>query len=197
MSSPSWLETVNDGSSATIGSCEMYAMPVPRTDERTFLDAAFRSTPSNTTLPRTTAPAPRLPSTADAVTVLPQPDSPTMPSDFPGSTSKLTRRTTSRPPNDTERSRTDSTASGFSARDSATRSSAVDPRCPGPFVAVLERFAEVESRSASATSTNDMITSVISRPLGTMSHGCWESDCCASDTMPPQLGAGGITPRLM
>ncbi len=83
--------------------------------------------------------------------------------------------------------------SGPGAAASAGRSAAGFARA----LATRLRFVAVASRSASATRMSEPMTSPSVAPLGTISHGCWAMTCWASLTMPPQLGLGGLTPRLM
>ena len=90
-----WLPTVNTGSSDVIGSWKTIAISRPRT--RSIVDAALPWT-SDSPFQRTSPPTMRpgssiIPSKAWAVTLLPEPDSPTRPSVSPLPIVKLTSRT--------------------------------------------------------------------------------------------------------
>src|SRR3954469_15726292 len=83
-----WKPTVNTGFSADRASWKIIAMPSPRTSIRRFARAAIRSSPWNRTWPpRTTAGGvSRMPMMVWAVTLLPEPDSPSTASVSPAST---------------------------------------------------------------------------------------------------------------
>ena len=77
---------VNAGLRLVIGSWNTMAMSSPRTSRISRSDSCSRSRPSNITEPETMRPGGDGTSrmTASDVTVLPEPDSPTMPSISPG-----------------------------------------------------------------------------------------------------------------
>jgi hypothetical protein len=113
-----WSPTLNTGFSAVIGSWKIMAMRRPRTARSSRSGRPSRSRPSNSTsLPASMRPGGRMSrSTESAVTDLPHPLSPTMPSVSPGSTSKETPSTERATPasvwNQVRRSRTASTGAG-------------------------------------------------------------------------------------
>jgi hypothetical protein len=69
---------VYTGLKAVIGSWKIMAMSLPRISRRRVADIASRSSPRNSTLPDTLAVRGSRPSSAMALTDLPDPDSPTM-----------------------------------------------------------------------------------------------------------------------
>ena len=90
-----WSPMVMTGLSAVAGSWKIIAMRVPRRS-RSRSGVAFRtSSPSSRISPRSAASSPlaRRPITENAVTDLPEPDSPTTQTISPGPTSKLTPST--------------------------------------------------------------------------------------------------------
>ncbi len=85
---------VNAGLSDVIGSWKIIAMRSPRIARIRFGVARRRSAPSNRISPPATRPGGATrPMIESAVTLLPQPDSPTMPSVRPASSAKLTPST--------------------------------------------------------------------------------------------------------
>jgi hypothetical protein len=83
-----WRPTVSTGFSDVIGSWKIIAISLPRTDRSVRSLWLTRSCPWKTALPDSTRPlrdsSPRI---ASDVTLLPQPDSPTIPSVSPGAMS--------------------------------------------------------------------------------------------------------------
>jgi hypothetical protein len=120
------------GFSDVIGSWKIIAISFPRTSSRSLFDSFARSKPSKRTDPLTIFAGgcgSKL-MIESAVTDLPQPDSPTMPSVFPGSTVKLTPSTARTIPSrvkkcvwrlSTSRSATTSPSSSGRARRAARR----------------------------------------------------------------------------
>ena len=94
--STSCVPMVNTGLRLVIGSWKTMAISSPRTSRISRSESGSRSRPSNITVPETMRPGGDGTSriTASDVTVLPEPDSPTMPSISPGRTLKLTLSTT-------------------------------------------------------------------------------------------------------
>src|SRR5919205_274803 len=87
--SRSWRPIVSTGFRLVIGSWKIIAICRPRTRRRARWLKPRRSRPSKRAVPERTRPARgRRPSSASAVTLFPQPDSPTMPSVSPGPISK-------------------------------------------------------------------------------------------------------------
>src|SRR5262245_1585312 len=86
---------VNAGLSELIGSWKIIAMRSPRSARMRSAGSVRRSTPSNSTWPPAMRPGGcgTSPMIESALTLLPQPDSPTMPSVRPASSSKLTPST--------------------------------------------------------------------------------------------------------
>src|ERR687888_1693216 len=83
--SRSWRPIVSTGFRLVIGSWKIIAICRPRTRRSARWLSFRRSRPSKRAVPERTRPARgRSPSSASAVTLLPQPDSPTMPSVSPG-----------------------------------------------------------------------------------------------------------------
>src|SRR5438874_2341935 len=111
---PIWRPTVSTGLSEVIGSWNTYAMSRPRTSRSDGPRRPSSSTSSKLTEPVTRALAGSRPVSASAVTLLPQPDSPTSASTSRPDTSKLAESTASTGPSSvrkrTVRSRTRSTA---------------------------------------------------------------------------------------
>ena len=81
--SPIWSPTVNTGLSDVIGSWNTYEISRPRTWRSRLADRVSRSVPSKTTRPLTAAVSGSNRVSAIQVTLLPQPDSPTIPSTSP------------------------------------------------------------------------------------------------------------------
>ena len=83
--------TVSTGLSEVIGSWKIIEMRFPRSSRKAAAESCRRSTPSNRISPPAIRPGGRgtSPMIDSAVTLLPQPDSPTMPSVRPGSMEKL------------------------------------------------------------------------------------------------------------
>ena len=86
---------VNAGLSEVIGSWKIIEMRLPRSSRIAWTGSASRSRPSNRISPPSTRPGGcgTNPMIESAVTLLPQPDSPTMPSVRPARTAKLTPST--------------------------------------------------------------------------------------------------------
>jgi hypothetical protein len=83
-----WKPIVNTGFRLVIGSWKIIAISRPRTPRSSSSESFRRSRPSNIAVPEVTRPArARMPRIASDVTLLPQPDSPTMPSVSPGAMS--------------------------------------------------------------------------------------------------------------
>ncbi len=81
--------TVSTGFRLVIGSWKIIAISRPRIRRISSSESPIRSRPWKTALPATARPARgRMPISASDVTLLPQPDSPTMPSVSPGAMSK-------------------------------------------------------------------------------------------------------------
>src|SRR6266550_3364505 len=127
MASPIWKPTLRTGFSEVIGSWNTIETSEPRTCRSSFFDIFSRSLPLKYASPRTILPggcgmSPRI----DIVlTLLPEPDSPTMPSVSPGYTSYVIPSTACTMPssvvNCTARSRIErigSTADGLTAHES-------------------------------------------------------------------------------
>src|SRR5487761_1119310 len=113
------------------GSWKIIPISAPRMRRSSELVAASRSLPSNLALPETRAPRVS-PTIVWVDTLLPEPDSPTMPSVRPASTVKLTPRTARSTPScvakDTCRSSTSSSAiSSLPARSGQPASSVAQP----------------------------------------------------------------------
>src|SRR2546423_7019066 len=118
MASPSWNPIFSTGFSDVIGSWKMIAIWLPRTRRRSFFESFRRSRPWNIASPLMILPGgcgirPRI----DIVlTLLPEPDSPTIPSVSPGYTSYVTPSTAWTTPSSvvkwTARSRIERTGSG-------------------------------------------------------------------------------------
>ena len=90
----SWKATLNDGFRLVIGSWKIMAMSPPRSERRSRGDIDGSSRPSKASRSARTRPGASIrPSTPSAVTLLPEPDSPTMPTTSPGATVKLTSST--------------------------------------------------------------------------------------------------------
>ena len=84
-----WRPIVSTGLSEVIGSWKIIAISRPRTERSCSSVRASRSRPPNIAVPCVTRPfRARIPSSASEVTLLPQPDSPTIPSVSPGAMSK-------------------------------------------------------------------------------------------------------------
>ena len=82
-----WRPIVSTGFRLVIGSWKIIAISRPRIRRSSWSESFNRSRPPNLAVPATARPARgRMPSNASAVTLLPQPDSPTMPSISPGAT---------------------------------------------------------------------------------------------------------------
>jgi len=92
--SATWSPMVNSGLSEAIGSCRIIAIRLPRTRRISASDLVSRSSPSNSSRPLVTRAARgnrrRM---VSASVVLPEPDSPTMPSVSPASTRSETSST--------------------------------------------------------------------------------------------------------
>ena len=85
--STSWSPILWNGCSEESGSWKIIAISSPRTWRSSASSIASRSRPSNSTWPLNDALRARVsPSTVRFETLLPEPDSPTMPSDLPAST---------------------------------------------------------------------------------------------------------------
>src|SRR5207248_11382961 len=83
-----WRPTVSTGFSDVIGSWKIIAISRPRIRRSSLSESCSRSRPSKCAVPLATRPARgRIPSSASEVTLLPQPDSPTMPSVSPAAMS--------------------------------------------------------------------------------------------------------------
>ena len=79
---------VSTGLSEVIGSWKIIAISRPRIERSSSSSSASRSRPPNIAVPFVTRPfRARIPSRASEVTLLPQPDSPTIPSVSPGAMS--------------------------------------------------------------------------------------------------------------
>src|SRR6185369_1150328 len=90
----SWNATVNDGLRLVIGSWKIIAISPPRRSRRSRPLIACRSRPAKARRSARTRPGSSMrPRTASAVTLFPEPDSPTMPTTSPASTEKLTSST--------------------------------------------------------------------------------------------------------
>ncbi len=91
MTSHSWVSTVMLGLSAVSASCIVIAMRLPRKARIAGGASVVSSTPSNSTLPEVILPGGLIrPMTLAKVTLLPDPDSPTMPRHSPRITSRST-----------------------------------------------------------------------------------------------------------
>src|SRR5436190_5679604 len=118
IASPSWLPTVSTGLSDVIGSWKTIATSLPRTRRSSFFFSFSRSRPLNIAVPRTIRPGGVgiRPSSASVETLLPEPDSPTIPSVSPGKRSYETPSTAWTMPssvlNSTTRSLIERTGSG-------------------------------------------------------------------------------------
>jgi len=89
-----WSPTVKSGFSDAIGSCRIMAMRLPRIRRISALDFRSRSSPSKLISPETIRPAGgSTRSSESARVVLPEPDSPTMPSVAPASSVRVTSST--------------------------------------------------------------------------------------------------------
>src|SRR6266550_2953844 len=95
IASPSWLPTVSTGLSEVIGSWKFIATSLPRTRRSSFFFSFSRSRPLNIAVPLTIRPGGWgiRPSSASVETLLPEPDSPTIPSVSPGKSSYETPST--------------------------------------------------------------------------------------------------------
>ena len=90
MDSRSCAPTVRTGLRLVIGSWKIIAISLPRTRRHARSESPISSRPSSLMLPDgMRAARGRIPIAASAVTLLPQPDSPTSPSVSPARTSKL------------------------------------------------------------------------------------------------------------
>ncbi len=190
---------VNTGLRLVIGSWKTMAMSSPRTSRMSRSESRSRSRSSNITVPETMRPGGDGTSrmTASDVTVLPEPDSPTMPSISPGRTLKLTLSTTVAGPasvrNCTDSDDTLSSAplspgvgavttgasgtvgvgAGEAAPFGGWRSTVVRPSRPLIFCLPLGSPRPRASRRPSPKVLNARIVSA-SAMLGTNTcHGCW------------------------
>src|SRR3954469_9346262 len=95
IASPSWLPTVSTGLRDVIGSWKTIATSLPRTRRSSRFFSLNRSRPWNIAVPLTTRPGGWgiRPSSASVETLLPEPDSPTIPSVSPGKRSYETPST--------------------------------------------------------------------------------------------------------
>src|SRR5215475_15757558 len=147
------------------------------------------------------------PSTAFAVMLFPQPDSPTIPTASPAWTSKLTSRNTVDSPSVTVSPRTANTSPAASAGPapevtSGEGSAGVAPRWfvdrrRSSDAAAVDRPI-VASRTASPNSPNAATVTIKAAPVGTSIHGSWLIALDASATILPQLGplvSGRVRPR--
>ena len=92
--SPTWLPIENSGLSEAIGSCRIMAIRLPRTRRISASDLSSRFSPSNIMRPctmRAAGGSRRM--MVSASVLLPEPDSPTMPSVSPASRLKVTSST--------------------------------------------------------------------------------------------------------
>ena len=125
--SVSWNPIVITGLSAVIASWKIIPIDLPLTDRICRFDMRSRSRPSNIAVPPTMRPGGcgTRPSNAMTLTLLPEPDSPTIPRVSPGWTSKLTPSTAftaAEPsPNATRRSVTESSGSSATPSPSPVR----------------------------------------------------------------------------
>jgi hypothetical protein len=89
IASESWLPIVNTGLSDVIGSWKIIATSLPRKSRISFFFSLSRSRPLNIAVPLTIRPGGCgiRPSRASVDTLLPEPDSPTIPSVSPAYTS--------------------------------------------------------------------------------------------------------------
>src|SRR5436305_7609152 len=106
--SASWKPIVKDGLSEVVGSWKIIATSLPVSARRSRSDRLNRSRPSNDSLSAVTRPGNGTrPIRASIPTLLPEPDSPTIPSTSPLSSARLTPSTARNSPlregNDTER----------------------------------------------------------------------------------------------
>ncbi len=111
----SWKATVNDGFRLEVGSWKIMAISAPSSARRSRCAIARRSRPAKKSRSALTRPGSSTrPSSDSAVTLLPDPDSPTIPTTSPGAIEKLTSSTATRdaPPaaNSTRRRSTSSSA---------------------------------------------------------------------------------------
>ena len=125
----SWKATVNDGLRLVIGSWKIIAISPPSSDRRSRSPMRCRSRPANASRSARTRPGASIrPRTASAVTLLPEPDSPTMPTTSPAPTEKLTSLAActgaSGGPKSTERRSTSSSGAAATSSCSALMSSA-------------------------------------------------------------------------
>src|SRR5215211_278926 len=108
-----WAPTLKYGCRLDSGSWKIMAIFLPRISRSSLVCSLSRSRPSNRTSPEIRPPLAR-PMMARLVTLLPEPDSPTMPRVWPGSSEKLTPSTALTTPSSvskwTLRSRTSSSA---------------------------------------------------------------------------------------
>src|SRR6478736_763417 len=130
--SASWRPILCTGFSDVMGSWKIIAISSPRIVRRRLDEALRRSSPRNSTSPVEVANFESLsPITVRHVTLLPDPDSPTMPSTWPGSTLKLTPSTAFTTPssvlNSVRRSRT-SRRGSLIARSLREANPWIDPR---------------------------------------------------------------------
>jgi hypothetical protein len=93
-----WVLTFISGSSRVIGSWKTSAIRSPRRLRRLLAEEPTSSSPSSRTLPRTPAPGGSNWTRPRPSEDLPQPDSPTSPTDSPGATSRSMPSTAHRGP---------------------------------------------------------------------------------------------------
>ncbi len=153
------------------------------------------SWPSNRMLPVTSACSGANPITDSADSVLPEPDSPMIPSRRPASRSNETRSTTVLPPKRTVRSRTSSRL----IRAPHPVRWACGSAWARPVASLRRRrVGSIASRSPSPSRLNPSVASTTAMPGNTIAHGCTVTDCWRPWSMRPHDGvATGVRPRKL
>ena len=172
---------MNDGLRLVIGSWKIIAMSPPSSARRSRARIACRSRPSKARRSARTRPGASIrPSTASAVTLLPEPDSPTMPTTSPASTEKLTSSTacSAAPgaPNSTVRRSTSSNAGDVA-------------------VLIVFSFGSSASRRPSPVRLKASTVIRIARPGSVTTHHALWMNSSALASIEPHSGVGGCAPR--
>ena len=202
-----WRPTRITGLSAVIGFWNTIAMPIPRIRANSRSAIPSSSTPSNITLPDTVATSGPKPTIDNTDSVLPDPDSPMMPSRSPRSTANETSSTTRFPPISTVRCSTCKSVTvqlhpggrRAAASRPVQRSAAVLTMLVNVGDTVADRprsCGSTASRRPSPRRLNPSVASTTARPGKTIAPGCTVTDCCRPSSIRPQDGVPtGVRPR--
>ena len=175
--------TVSTGFSELIGSWKMYAMSRPRAARRALAGARRSSCPCSRTEPSILALRGSSPARLIDVTLLPQPDSPTMPTISPACEAEVRRgrRPSTTPVLGLEVTLRSSTASTGGASTTER----------GPGAARRHRrlaFGSRASRRLSPNTLKDSARTMMARPGSTAAHGARAANCCAVDEHGAEAG---------